>query len=222
MKSKLTILAIFTAAVVLVSAISSSVEGDCNAGIKKVHLDTTPGEFVDDETIEIDDTNGLQVKADSIGSTQLASGAIVQVVNTQTGAVQSQTGTIPVDNLGPPQNTEGFEVMSLAITPTSSTNKLKIDVVAFLESSAISTSVAALFKDLDSDATACGYEYSGESAGVYVNFTHYMTAGTTSEITFKVRVGSNGGQTTFNGHNSGTALMSETLASSITITEIKG
>ena len=28
-----------------------------DAGIKKEHLDTTPGEFVDNETIEIDDKN---------------------------------------------------------------------------------------------------------------------------------------------------------------------
>ena len=64
MKNSLTVIAInLVLAVVLAMIISAPVEGDCSSGIKAVHLDKTAKAFVDDETIEINDTNGLQVKA---------------------------------------------------------------------------------------------------------------------------------------------------------------
>ena len=63
MRTKLTILALLAVAVVFVSMVSLPAEGDCTAGIKKEHLDKTAKAFVDSETIEINDTNGLQVKA---------------------------------------------------------------------------------------------------------------------------------------------------------------
>ena len=63
MRIRLAILALVVAIGVLVAVFSQPAGGDCTAGIKKGHLDTAPKEFVDDETIEIDDTNGLQVKA---------------------------------------------------------------------------------------------------------------------------------------------------------------
>jgi len=59
----------------------------------------------------------------------VAAGFVVQMVSTQTGALQTDTTTIPADDTIP-QNTEGFEVMTLAITLKSATNKLEIDVVA--------------------------------------------------------------------------------------------
>jgi hypothetical protein len=49
--------------------------------------------------------------------------------------------------------------------------------------------------------------------------THYMTAGTTSATTFKVRGGVNAGTLTFNGEV-GARLFGGVCASSITVTEI--
>lgn len=63
MKSKLTILGLVIVAVVFLSIIQVPVGGDCESGIKAVHLDTDPNDFCDDKTIEIDPNNGLQVKA---------------------------------------------------------------------------------------------------------------------------------------------------------------
>ncbi len=52
---------------------------------------------------------------------------LVQVVNTETGAVATGTTVMPADNTIP-QNTEGDEYMTLAITPTNTNNKLLIEV----------------------------------------------------------------------------------------------
>lgn len=149
------------------------------------------------------------------------SGKVAQIVQTQTGAVATGTTTIPLDDTIP-QNTEGNEYMSLSITPTSATNKLKIDVVWHGASSAVAAQfiAAALFQDSTASALACGLETGHfTDDNVTINFSHVMTAGTTSSTTFKVRAGANGaGTTTFNGRASA-RLFGGALASSITITE---
>jgi hypothetical protein len=146
-------------------------------------------------------------------------GGIVQVVNTQTGAYSSGTTIIPYDDTIP-QSHEGDQYMSLAITPKSATNKLKIEVIANVTNSNAGVWLCvALFKDTDSDALACSSAYMSAGGGVPQKFTHYMIAGTTSEITFKVRAGGQGGGTYFNGFTA--RKYGGVLASSITITEIK-
>lgn len=146
-------------------------------------------------------------------------GAILQVVNTITGAVATGTTTIPVDDTIP-QNTEGDEYMTLAVTPANTNNKLIIDVVVNGQSSASGENwVAALYQDSTANALAAVYR---ASSGVGVaTFRHYMTAGTASETTFKVRAGPNSAGTfTFNG-DGGARIFGGVQPSSITITEIR-
>ena len=151
-------------------------------------------------------------------------GHTVQVVNFQTGAVSTGSTGIPLDDTIP-QNNEGDEVMSLAITPKRATNKLKIDVKIYATNTSGSVSMGlALFKNAVANALAfmagCGMT-DGNSPNV-VPLSHFMTAGTINPITFKVRIGKLGGAgtTTFNGGNSA-RLFGGVLVSSITITEIQ-
>jgi hypothetical protein len=148
-------------------------------------------------------------------------GTILQVVNTQTGAVATGTGTIPIDDTIP-QNTEGDQYMSLAITPTSATSNLKIEVVwNGTNSGGSHTLTVALFQDTTANALAASSQFGGAGGGLeQVTFTHYMAAGTTSATTFKVRAGAAAGTTTFNGAG-GARYLGGVYASSITITELK-
>jgi len=147
-------------------------------------------------------------------------GGVVQVVNTQTGAYASGNTLIPYDNTIP-QNSEGDQYMTLAITPKSVANKLKIDVVAVVGTTNTGTRVCvALFQDSIASAIACGASIADIAWLLIIKFTHYMTAGTTSETTFKVRAGGNGGTLYFNGAQ-GAQQYGGVLASSITITELK-
>ena len=153
-----------------------------------------------------------------------SAGAMVQMVNVMDGAVAVGTTVMPKDDTIP-QNTEGTEFITLAITPTSATNNLRIDVVIVGSANANSASSGyALFQDTTAGALAAVFgrcSYNSEDAGV-VSFTHWMTAGTTSETTFKVRVGHTSGTSfTFNGYSAGTRIYGGVAASSITITEIK-
>lgn len=145
--------------------------------------------------------------------------SIVQVVNTQTGAVATTTTVMPFDDTIP-QITEGGEFMTRSITPKSASNILKIDVLLNGSPSTVSYVTAALFQDSTANALAVGSHY--EAAGTYcqVAFTYFMTAGTTSSTTFKVRAGQHvSGTLTVNG-DSGARRLAGILFSSITITEI--
>jgi hypothetical protein len=119
-----------------------------------------------------------------------------------------------------PQNTEGDQYMSLAITPKSATNNLRIDVVIFLSSSSANTVTAALFQDSTANAIAAGPCYFPANGKMFeISFSHSMAAGTTSATTFKVRAGDSGASTvTFNGA-AGSRLLGGVIASSITIIE---
>lgn len=149
-------------------------------------------------------------------------GSVVKIANTQTGAVATGTTTIPWDDTIP-QNTEGTEFMTLAFTPANAANTLIIEVLANVDVSAVNYCIGALFKDSDANALAAAAVYQeGASRAMQIQFTHKMTAGTTSPITFRFRAGTGGAATmTFNGEV-GARKFGGVMASSITITEIKG
>jgi hypothetical protein len=169
-------------------------------------------------------SDGTDPSWGSLASGALPDGAVIQVVNVMDGAVATGTTAMPEDDTIP-QNTEGDEYMTLAITPTATTNKLKIDVVFNCASNTDGqTTVIGLFQDSTAGALAAiadQINLSTNSEPRVMAFTHFMTAGTVSSTTFKVRAGNQStGTTTFNGKSAG-RLLGGVMASSITITEIK-
>jgi hypothetical protein len=145
----------------------------------------------------------------------------LQVKNSQTSAVATGTTVIPSDDTIP-QITEGDQYMTLAITPHSATNALKIDIVLQLASSAGGgRMIGALFQDSTANALAASTQgFIDAGKPMMLSFTYYMTAGTASATTFRVRAGTQQvGTTTLNG-SAGARLYGGVSSSSITITEI--
>lgn len=132
--------------------------------------------------------------------TGLPAGSIVQVATTTSSAVATGTTIIPQDDTIP-QNTEGDQYMTLAITPLSTTNRLVIIANVMLSNSVAGGLIAALFQDTTVNALAAADCFQGTATGMtQVVLTHEMAAGTTSSTTFKIRGGgSAAGTTTFNG-----------------------
>lgn len=193
-------------------AILRYTDSDGNVSIVRSMINNNTNNFVTDPT-KIDGTNWEIVIAGSAC-------AIKQIVNYQTGEkVYSANAVIPEDDTIP-QITEGLEVMTLKITPTKASSRLKIDVVAMLVTTG-GLPCVALFKNNEADAIACVGADTGTADFSFTHgFTHFMTAGTTSEITFKVRVGSNSGGATLNAINQNSRMFGGVCSSSITITEI--
>lgn len=128
-------------------------------------------------------------------------GMLTQQVHTSLASASTITATIPVDNTIP-QNSEGTELITLAITPKSATNILEIEVVIPLSVAVggTGTVVAALFQDTTADGLAVAqflFINTGQTENLRIH--HRMVAGTTSATTFKVRVGTTTGTITING-----------------------
>lgn len=150
--------------------------------------------------------------------------AVQQVVSTITGALATGTTQIPYDDTIP-QNTEGDQYMTLAITPKSATSTLLINVVFNCTLGAANYGTMALFQDSTANALAAvsclASNISGTATYPFQMILNYkMTSGTTSSTTFKVRAGPGGSDTmAFNGQ-SGARRLGGVMASSIIITEI--
>jgi hypothetical protein len=156
---------------------------------------------------------------------EASGGAIVQVVKNTTTTRLEGTTTIPLDTTVP-QNTEGDEILTQAITPTSSSNLLKIDVCVSATASGSGGRYGAvtLFQDSTADALAGQVKLQDTTTnppeGYF--FTYYMTAGTTSSTTFKIRGGCTAAGT-FVVNSSGPSVNlwnGQVEVTSITITEI--
>ena len=177
--------------------------------------------------ITLNGTTGITTPAlDSVApfsSADMPAGSVLQVQHAVLTTFYSNITNIPIDD-SLPQITEGGEILTLSITPKSATSKLLIDC-CFSVTTSDATSIAGIFLFKNSDVNALAGAWSRTVATNNpmspLSFKHYMTSGTISAITFRVRGGGVGLAPTFqiNG-GSGTRYLGGALASTITITEI--
>lgn len=139
--------------------------------------------------------------ASALPSFQSPTGGVVQQVRTSTATRATGTATIPWDD-SIPQNTEGTELFTLSITPKSASNVLIFTFSCMFATSISDQVTFALFQDSTANALYAtdDQNLSPSSGPQTVNFTFYMTAGTTSSTTFKIRYGANTGSTYINGN----------------------
>ena len=146
---------------------------------------------------------------------------LIQHEYLSTNATTSGTTNIPYnDNI--PQKTQGVEFMTLAITPTSATNLLEISVMWYGSITSVGAIIGALFQDDTSNALAAGMITQLQANNIMpLSLKYTMVAGTTSETTFKVRVGGNAGNIRMNGVYAVSRAFGGAMYSSIIIKEIQ-
>lgn len=147
---------------------------------------------------------------------------VVQFQRATLATAADYTTTIPADDTIP-QNTEGSEVLTLGITPTSATNLLVIDSVIYASVSSATPFALALFKDSAADALQVESDFHPQNAVIQpIRLRHIMAAGGTSATTFKLRIGPTSAATlTVNGVSPATRRFGGRLISSLSIAEIK-
>lgn len=139
--------------------------------------------------------------------------------NVVSSAVQAST-VIPNDDTIP-QNTEGGEVMTQAITPTSAANLLEVSSEILSYNSGTVFTVAALFQDSVASALAAATQYTALTEQNIVGLRHVSLAGSTSIVTFKIRIGpSSAANLTLNGIADNTRGMGGVSASNLWVEEI--
>lgn len=150
-------------------------------------------------------------------ATVAAQGQIVS----STSSTPASTGiAIPFDN-SPPQNGEGAEYLTRAITPANAGSTLKIEFEGWVANSGAGGGTAvALFVDSTAGSifakpTISGSANSTESA----SFTIYIAAGSTSARTYKIRFGPSAG-TSYMLQNAVAAYFGSSALASLTITEL--
>lgn len=151
----------------------------------------------------------------SAGAAKLVQRAYASLATVQTG-----TTTTPNDDTIP-QNTEGTEFLTLAITPTSATNRLRISGTFHLAcTSSLARLIIALHQDTTADAIFAASGNTQTSIMMTFRFEFEMVSGTTAPTTFKVRIGPSTASTVTVNGEIGARKLGGVLISSIIIDEI--
>jgi hypothetical protein len=144
-------------------------------------------------------------------------GTVIQVQRNETGAVASNATTIPADDTIP-QNTEGSQYMSQAITPTSAAHLIEATHVGAYFVSTTTILTMALFQDAAASALAAMFDSTTANGNISASLIHSMLAGTTAATTLKIRAAGASGTTTFNGA-AAARLYGGVMASSLELVE---
>jgi hypothetical protein len=147
---------------------------------------------------------------------------IVQVVEATPYKTWTSISTVmPIDDTVP-QNTEGDEIITVAITPTNASNRLRISAICEMVNAGSNLDCGmAIFQDTTANALSGAIKQLGGS-GVYsqIVVSHEMAAGTTSATTFKVRIGPGSGTIYVNG-NASNRIFGGISAVRLSVTEVK-
>lgn len=128
------------------------------------------------------------------GGTDIAWGnvsGVLQTVDQSISTYGNTATTVPYDDTIP-QNTEGGLLMTQAFTPISSTSRLRIEVFIPFALSGAGAGICALFTGASANAIAAEI-YAFYAVNTYMTqmrLVHDFSPGSTSAITFTVRVGS--------------------------------
>lgn len=126
-------------------------------------------------------------------------GTPLQYTKYQLGSVQTGTTTIPNDDTIP-QSNEGASFFIAGITPSSAANQVRIRARLNAAISAGSPMAMALFQDSITNALSAVQQGATVDVMDQMVLDHWMVAGTTSGITFRLRAGpSTAGTMTVNG-----------------------
>jgi len=148
---------------------------------------------------------------------------VQQVRNRSNTLITCTTGTPLYDNTIP-QQTEGTEVITVGITPQSTSNILCIEFSAYGAGSQVQL-ITALYRDAIPNALAVGHNLdlwqlgNRQHAHTYLNY--YLTAPSTSPQTYKIRIGGDpGGVWYVNGNEVGAAKFGGVFWATLTVAEI--
>lgn len=167
----------------------------------------------------LDSTTGAAIWQ-SLLSTAGGGKLVAHTENLNNAWITTSPPLIPYDNTKP-QSTEGYLLMALPHAPSNANNILVIQATVNLAANvAFAAKIVALFRDLAPDALTTSTRFQRQSDvadDIHLWFT--MTAGTTSTITFKIRVGENIGLPIYINGVSAIPLFDQAFHSSLSVFE---
>lgn len=118
-----------------------------------------------------------------------------------------------------PQSTEGTQILSVSITPKTTTNRVRVRVQGMFSNSAASNGIMALFNGGAGAIAAVAQAVPSANVPGQLVLEHEYVPGATAAITFTVRVGPSSGTLRMNGATTG-RLFGGVAATTIVVEEI--
>lgn len=147
-------------------------------------------------------------------------GKVAQVVTATSNTRTTTTAAMYYDDTIP-QNTEGAEYITLAITPTNASSKLIIRFDAMCDADTVRYVMAALFVDSTADAiSATAVTVGNASNNNQMTVSAVITAGSTAARTYKIRYGMQAGTGVMNGSYGSGHIFGAAALATFTIMEV--
>lgn len=203
--------------------------GSFSACVSTTNLVAATGSFTTKVSGVAAEFSGAVCAAEFYGDGSNLSNVAGTVINssfTRYTTAVSSSNSIPADTTKP-QKTEGTETATATLTPSNSSNLLRITATTNIHKSADSAyAVMCIFRDSDSDAMASQmFGVDNSATPQSGTIMCQVTAGSTSSTTFKLRIGLETGTYASNQGAAGTAMAGVnyggTLGNSILVEEIK-
>lgn len=161
---------------------------------------------------------------DGTGAWSVPPRTVIGRAYTEYTSASSLSTTMPIDDTIP-QNTEGDEIITLAYTAASATNRLRFTFSGCMVPSSNVNSGCALFWDSVAGAlfaTLGAPAFTASQGAINVKWTWEFVPGDTSSHTYKIRVGANSGTLKMNSTTTAAGrVFGGVAATSLTIEEIK-
>lgn len=163
---------------------------------------------------------GLSITSGVLNSTFASK--VINVVEATPYTTYTSAGTAAIYDDTIPQIGEGTSLpISVTITPTNASNRLRIEFEGFFGTSTDAvTAWAAMFQDSTANALRAGACAPVNASSLApIRIVHEMAAGTTSATTFSMRFGSQSATAYVNGNSSGRRF-GGVMAATLRVTEI--
>lgn len=153
------------------------------------------------------------------GAASAPTGSVINSTISTYATNADLTTTIPLDDTVP-TNTEGTEVLTASLTPSSASNKVRVRFTGYFGSATAQTVIAALYIDTGAAVrVAACFIAAGGTVPLSLEYEH--TPGDTSSHTYKLRVGGSAGTVRMNGSSSA-RFFGGTSGATLVAEEIKG
>lgn len=176
-------------------------------------------DFLDEDTMSSNSATAVPSQQSVKAYADSISGKVKQMQVSSTTATSTWTTQIPNDDTIP-QITEGAEILTVAITPTSASSTLLITANVLLSNDTNPAITLALFVDSTANALAAVQNNSNHTGMQLLHLTFTVSAGSTSARTYRLRAGAGGaGNSRLNG-DSGSRKYGGVAASWFVVQEI--
>lgn len=148
-------------------------------------------------------------------------GGAIQTSYAEYSANSNLTTIIPIDDTIP-QNTEGTEILTSAITPKFSSSKILVRFAAQVSGASVVSIVAALFRDAAASALASNFvTQDAANFARPLSLTYLDSPSTTSGLTYRIRVGPGSAGTIRLNGSTLQRFLGGTIRATLTLQEIK-